>query len=110
MCSTSNTLSVGVFGLMEMWAVMARERVVFGLVGWTGIAVSFDWNSSPNNMFFFVGNSSEPNLPQDGSIAYKIFSLWNCEVSSEAFPKRQIVCWIKRNASVAGDCYVSVVL
>ena len=40
-------------------------------------------------------------LLQEGSIAVKIFSLWNTEVKSEAFPTRQIVCWIKLNASVA---------
>ena len=33
---TSNTFSVGVFGLMEIWEVVAHKRVVFGLVGWTG--------------------------------------------------------------------------
>ena len=53
-------------------------------------------------MFFFVENSSEPNLLQEGSIAVRIISLQNCEVSSEAFPTRQIVRWIKLNASVAG--------
>ena len=55
-----------------------------------------------SNVFFFIENSSEPNLLQEGSIADNIFSLQNCEISFEAFPTRQIVCWIKSNASVAG--------
>ena len=56
---------------------------------------------------FFIEYSSEPNLLQAGSIAGKIFSLRNCEVSSEAFPTRQIVRWIKPNASVAGTAGLS---
>ena len=43
----------------------------------------------------------EPNLLQEGSIAVRIFSLRNCEVRFEGLPTRQIVRWIKLNASVA---------
>ena len=64
--------------------------------------VSLVWNSSPKRVLRVPGNSSELNLVQDWSIAPSIFSLLSWEVSSEAFPTRQIVRWIKLSTSVAG--------
>lgn len=88
--------------LFSFLCLLVIDTALASAVSFSTIEVSFDWNSSPNNVFFFIENSSEPNLLQEGSIADKIFSLWKCEVSSEAFPTRQIVRWIKPNASVVG--------
>ena len=87
--------------LFSFLCLLVIDTALASALSFSTIEVSFDWNSSPSNVFFSE-NSSEPNLLQEGSIAVRIFSLQNCEVSSEAFPTRQIVRWIKLNASVAG--------
>ena len=80
-------------GVFLSLCLLVIDTALASAVSFSTIEVSFDWNSSPNKVFLvlLVENSSEPNLLQEGSITVKIFSLRICEVSSEAFPTRQMV-------------------
>ena len=46
--------------------LLVIDTALASAVSFSTIEVSFDWNSSPNNVFFFIENSSEPNPTPEG--------------------------------------------